>query len=421
MQAMFPGIPNSPSTTLSNDITNSQTTITVTDPSKLPSAPNEATIGTGEDAETILYTGKSGNDLIGCTRGFEGTAKAWVGGTSIGRNFTNYDYSAIVFNLLEHINDDAEHGDFYRQSIINGGCQVAQDSAKTLSTTPQYGSVDMFSVKAGGTVGAGSITQVTNSTVGATGYALAITGVTLTGSGILYARYRMEAKDAVKLKNKIVSFACEVYHDVGSNINYTIYLRKPTVNDNYTGVTEISNSDAISVPSGIATMIKYENITLGDISLGLEIEIVVSCSAVTSKNFHFTDFQLNKDDVALVFVSKNFSDQLLKCMRYFETTFDYGQTIGALDPKGLVVVSCDNVGYIAGTQFKVKKRIAPTVTLYSATSSTPNKVRIASNGVEIVATVTAANFGQIGFGSVNGSGFTAGILYNYHYVSDARL
>jgi len=103
MQQMYPGIVNSPSTTLSNDITNSQTTITITDPSKLPSAPNEATIGTGEDAETITYTGISGNDLTGCTRGFEGTAKAWSSGISIGRNFTNYDYNAITNNINENI------------------------------------------------------------------------------------------------------------------------------------------------------------------------------------------------------------------------------------------------------------------------------------------------------------------------------
>ena len=149
MLTMYQGITNSPNTYLDGDINSTQTTISVVDSSKLPSAPNQATIGTGEDAETITYAGKSSNDLTGCVRGFEGIAKSWSSNTSIGRYFTNYDYSTIVANLLEHINDDAEHGQFYRQAIINGGCQVAQDVAKTLSTTPQYGSVDMFSVKAG--------------------------------------------------------------------------------------------------------------------------------------------------------------------------------------------------------------------------------------------------------------------------------
>ena len=103
MQTMFPGIVNSPITFLNGDIDSTQTTITITDPSKLPSAPNEATIGTGEDTETIAYTEISGNNLTGCTRGFEGTAKAWSSGTSIGRNFTNYDYNAITNNINENI------------------------------------------------------------------------------------------------------------------------------------------------------------------------------------------------------------------------------------------------------------------------------------------------------------------------------
>jgi len=338
MQTMYPGQINSPIVYLTSDIDNVTTTITVDDATKLLSAPNLLTIGTGEIAETIQYTNINVNTLT-VVRGFQGTARSWISGTRISRNFTAYDYDSLRNNvstslqtsqlgvtggvaeqddLIAHINDDAEHGDFYRQTVINGGCQVAQDIAKTLSTTPQYGSVDMFSVKATGTaVSAGTITQVTNSTAGITGYALAVTGVTLTGTGIIYTRYRMEAKDAIKLKNKVVSFSCQVYHDVGLNINYTVYVRKPTAVDNYTGVTDIANSGVISVPSGAATTIKFENISLGDISNGLEIEIQVACGAITTKNFHLTEFQLNKGSVVLVFTPEKYPHQLISCQRTF--------------------------------------------------------------------------------------------------------
>jgi len=131
MQTMFPGIVNSPVTQLSNDITNSQTTISITDPSKLPSAPNEATIGTGEDTETITYTDISGNDLTGCVRGFEGIAKGWSSGTSIGRNFTNYDYSSLVSNIdenndnyINHINSEYHSISMSRQAVINGNFEL---------------------------------------------------------------------------------------------------------------------------------------------------------------------------------------------------------------------------------------------------------------------------------------------------------
>lgn len=104
MATLYPAQVNSPLTFLTSAIDSTQTTITVNDATKLPTAPNIATIGTGENAETILYTGKSGNDLTGVTRGFEGTAKAWGTNTAIARVFTAYDYNAMKENLESLLN-----------------------------------------------------------------------------------------------------------------------------------------------------------------------------------------------------------------------------------------------------------------------------------------------------------------------------
>ncbi|OMD07173.1 hypothetical protein BJP50_31780 [Paenibacillus odorifer] len=73
------------------------------DASKLPDAPNIATIGVDESAETIKYTGKSGNTLTGVTRGFSGTvAKAWATGVGVARYFTAYDADALRENVAVH-------------------------------------------------------------------------------------------------------------------------------------------------------------------------------------------------------------------------------------------------------------------------------------------------------------------------------
>ncbi|GMQ61210.1 hypothetical protein [Vallitalea maricola] len=101
MQDMYEAIPNSPVTTITQDITDTVTTITLADASKLPNAPNIATIGNDEQAETIKYTGKDGNNLTGVTRGFEGTARAWGAGTIISRNMTAYDNNAFKGNIEE--------------------------------------------------------------------------------------------------------------------------------------------------------------------------------------------------------------------------------------------------------------------------------------------------------------------------------
>src|SRR5690349_19747509 len=98
---MYAAMVNSPSTEIAADISETATEIKVLDASKLPAAPNLVTVGSDETAETILYTGKTGNTLTGCTRGFEGTAKGWAAGTQAARNHTAYDYEAGRANIAD--------------------------------------------------------------------------------------------------------------------------------------------------------------------------------------------------------------------------------------------------------------------------------------------------------------------------------
>lgn len=98
---MYKGIAFSPKTTITEDINAGSTVIKVADASVFPEAPNLATIGTDEDAETILYSAKSSDSLSGCTRGVEGTAKSWSSGALIARNFTAVEYGYIVDNIKQ--------------------------------------------------------------------------------------------------------------------------------------------------------------------------------------------------------------------------------------------------------------------------------------------------------------------------------
>jgi len=91
---MYAAMVNSPGTELAADINATATSIEVLDASKLPDAPNLVTIGIDETSETILYTGKIGNTLTECTRGFEANAKGWTSGTQVARNHTAYDYES---------------------------------------------------------------------------------------------------------------------------------------------------------------------------------------------------------------------------------------------------------------------------------------------------------------------------------------
>jgi hypothetical protein len=99
MKEMYKGVVNSPETTITNDISSTDTLIYVLDDSRVPDdLPNLMTIGTGTNAETIKVVSKDGS-AITVVRGFQGIAKPWPTGSVIARNFTEYDYNALIENI----------------------------------------------------------------------------------------------------------------------------------------------------------------------------------------------------------------------------------------------------------------------------------------------------------------------------------
>lgn len=264
----------------------------------------------------------------------------------------------------------------FQNAIINGGCQVAQRvTAPNLSTSFQYGAVDRFAAKATGTlVSAGTIAQTTAPNATSTGYALKLAGMTLTGTGIAYLRYRIEAKDALRFKNGAASFALKVYHDIGSAVNFTIFIRKATVADNFTSTTDIANSGAISVPNTTATTIKFESINtgnIGDVSNGIEIEIQAAVGAITTKNIEFAELQFNKGVKALPFFLRQFGDELRSCQRYYEKSYPIADAPGTgySQVYSNSAETRDNGGgnTVIGisAKFKTRKRAAPTMSYYN--------------------------------------------------------
>ena len=121
LETMYQNIPFSKNTRLVNSILSSDNTITVEDGSVFPSAPNFATIGTDENAETIFYNTISSNELQNVERGKEGTAKSWSAGEIISRNFSNVDVVAFSNNITRIANFLNTHGNLfeYRKKSTN--------------------------------------------------------------------------------------------------------------------------------------------------------------------------------------------------------------------------------------------------------------------------------------------------------------
>lgn len=95
MKLLYEAKAGSPGTTLASSCTASSGTLVLSNASVLPDGGGIAVLGVGDNFETITYTGKSGNTLIGVNRGIEGSAAAWEAGTPIARLFTAYDLTAL--------------------------------------------------------------------------------------------------------------------------------------------------------------------------------------------------------------------------------------------------------------------------------------------------------------------------------------
>ena len=111
LKTMYPGISFSPATKLTAAINASDTVIPVENTAYLPEGPNIATIGTDDDAEVIIYAVKTATSLSGCTRGVEGTAKAWQVGEVVARNWSLTDYQTLMDNIKSLNEHKQEAGD----------------------------------------------------------------------------------------------------------------------------------------------------------------------------------------------------------------------------------------------------------------------------------------------------------------------
>lgn len=123
---MYQNLPFSKNTRLVNSILSSDTVITVEDPSVFPPAPNFATIGTDENAETIFYNAISSNELQNVERAKEGTAKSWGAGEIISRNFSNVDVVAFANNISKIANFLNNHGNLFEYRKVSTNYNIGK-------------------------------------------------------------------------------------------------------------------------------------------------------------------------------------------------------------------------------------------------------------------------------------------------------
>lgn len=111
MDTMYQASAGSPVTTLSADISETDTTIPVSAPDALPPAPNLATIYDNNNFETVLYTSKDSDSITVDSRSLQGVARNWVEGSYIARLITAYDHNTFKDNLENLAADEVDFND----------------------------------------------------------------------------------------------------------------------------------------------------------------------------------------------------------------------------------------------------------------------------------------------------------------------
>lgn len=199
--------------------------------------------------------------------------------------------SAVQPGDLAAIATSGDYGDLndiplagLANAIINGCGRISHRGDQDLTTSWGKAPVDLLGVKAEGTVSAGTVKRMTTAfSLTETGHATFVENVTLTGSGAILFRRRIEAKDAWKFYNQPAHYSARVYHDHGANVDFIITVRKADTADDFASTTDIA-TDTISIANDGNADIDLAIADMGDCRNGIEIEVKVDCGAITSKD-----------------------------------------------------------------------------------------------------------------------------------------
>lgn len=450
MLTMYDGLVNSPETTTTNNISNSDTIIYVLDPSRVPAElPNLMTLGTGTNAETVKVTAVDDNALT-VERGFQGTAAAWNAGTIIARTFTEYDYNALKENILELESDkeelikDAEA----KTTPVDADTMPISDSAASGATKK----ITWANIKAGlktyfDTLYVALTNVANNLTTTAAGYVLDarqgkelgdLISTKVNPNVIINGCFRVNQR----VKSGTVTLSAGVYgHDrwkAGvSGCTYTF-----ATSGGITTIT-ITSGSLIQVVEGnnleTATYcLSWTGTAQGKIGAGSAAASPVTGAVTGGSNLNIefgtgtlSKVKFERGSVPTPFELRPFNDEVTLCRRYYEKSYALGTAPGAADSTNGITFS---QGYtrVAGSMYygeftypyKVTKRATPTVTIY-AINGTINAFYNGGSGVTITGTVMTPLtqpdiVGISGLSNISAD-VLSGFTIMYHFISDAEL
>jgi len=242
-------------------------------------------------------------------------------------------------------------------AIINGCGRVSHRGDQSLIDSWGKAPVDLLSVKAEGTVSAGTIKHVTSAfTLSETGHVTFVENATLTGSGAILFRRRIEAKDAWKFYNAAAHYSARVYHDHGANVDFIITVRKADSVDDFASTTQIATG-TVSVANDSNSDIDLAIADMGDCRNGIEIEIKADCGAITTKDTYFGQEQLSIGTAKRPFITRPLALEEKLVSRYVRPI---GAILGVANSASNMQAVFSHPGMRAAPSYEVDAPIAMT-------------------------------------------------------------
>lgn len=178
-------------------------------------------------------------------------------------------------------------------------------------------------------------------------------------------------------------------------------------------VTFGSQSGTITTGAGRRSL----TLTLGAGDTGnLTLKLAVASSTT------FGRVKLEVASTATAWVARDAQKELMLCMRYYETTYE-GVVAGTVSSAGQLTIGAfsTSTAITVYFQFGAKKRVSPTMTIYSPDTGTSARYRDLSAGADKTVS-SLSGLGTTGLAAlVATTGNTTGNLCAWHFTASAEL
>ena len=342
-----------------------------------------------------------------------------------------------------------------RNLIINGAMTVAQraTSTSTILGGTNYTTLDRFKAQtAGYTTAAGTVSQ---STEAPTGFSKSIrfnvtTPETISGGDLANIRYRVEAQDIQNLEYgtsqaKTTTLSFYVRSSITGTYGISVFQDDATRNLGLTYSVNTANTweyKTLTIPGDTSGTINNDtgeglqiawNLSVGSTFKGTDNTTwgaysnarwatghAVDLVGVTS-DFYLTGVQLEVGNTATPFEHRSFADELARCQRYFQKSYNYSVAPGTATTVGMLHLRKNSIS--SGiTDFVIRlhppMRANPTAVIYSTSDGASGNLRNETDTANVSAVANSP--GENGF-NVSTAALGAGKELRMQYTAEAEL